>query len=34
VDDYVREEVTSRVKVGSSLMSGRDATWGQHIRVL
>jgi len=33
VSDYVRE-VTSPDKVGSGLMSVRDATWGQHIRVL
>jgi len=31
--DYVRE-VTSSDKVGSGLMSGPDATWRQHIRVL
>jgi len=31
VSDYVRE-VTS--PVGPGPMSGRDATWGQHIRVL
>jgi len=30
VGDYVRE-VTSPVKFGSDPMSGRDATWGQHI---
>jgi len=30
VGDYVRE-VTSLEKVGSGPMSGRDATWGQHI---
>jgi len=30
VSDYVRE-VTSPEKVDSSPMSGRDATWGQHI---
>jgi len=29
VSDYVRE-VTSLDKVGSGLMNGRDATWGQH----
>jgi len=33
VGDYVRE-VTNPDKVGSGPMSGRDATWGQHIRVL
>jgi len=33
VSDYVRE-ATSPDKVGSGPMSGRDATWGQHIRVL
>jgi len=33
VNNYVRE-VTSPDKVGSGPMSGRDATWGQHIRVL
>jgi len=33
VGDYVRE-VTSHVKFGPDPMSGRDATWGQHIRVL
>jgi len=33
VRDYVRE-VTSLVKFGSGPMSGPDATWGQHIRVL
>jgi len=33
VSDDVRE-VTSPDKVGSGPMSGRDATWGQHIRVL
>jgi len=33
VSDYVRE-VTSPDKVGLGPMSGRDATWGQHIRVL
>jgi len=33
VGDYVRE-VTSPVKVSSDPMSGRDATWGQKIRVL
>jgi len=33
VSDYVRE-VTSPYKVGSGPISGRDATWGQHIRVL
>jgi len=33
VSDYVRK-VTSPDKVGSGPMSGRDATWGQHIRVL
>jgi len=32
VGDYVRE-VTSHVKFGSDLMSGRDATRGKHIRV-
>jgi len=31
--DYVRE-VTSPDKDGSGPMSGRDATWGQHIRVM
>jgi len=31
--DYVRE-VTSPAKFGSDPMSGRDATWGQHILVL
>jgi len=31
--DYVRD-VTSPAKFGSDPMSGRDATWGQHIRVL
>jgi len=31
VSDYVRE-VTSPDKVGSGPMSGRDATWDQHIR--
>jgi len=33
VGDYVKE-VTNPDKVGSGLISGRDATWGQHIRVL
>jgi len=33
VSDYVRE-VTSTDKVGSGPISGRDATWGQYIRVL
>jgi len=33
VRDYVRE-ITSPAKFGSGPMSGRDATWGQHIRVL
>jgi len=33
VGDYVRE-VTNLDKVGSGPMSGRDATWGQHIREL
>jgi len=33
VGDYVRE-VTSPDTVGSDLMSARDATWVQHIRVL
>jgi len=33
VSDYVRE-VTSPDKFGSGPMSGRDATWGQYIRVL
>jgi len=33
VGDYVME-VTSTAKFGSGPMSGRDATWGQHIRVL
>jgi len=33
VSDYVRE-VTSPDKVGSGPISGRDATWGQRIRVL
>jgi len=33
VSDYVRE-VTSPDKVGSDPMNGRDATWGQLIRVL
>jgi len=33
VGDYVRE-VTSPAKFGSGPMSGRDATWRQHIRVL
>jgi len=33
VSDYVRE-VTSPAKFGSDPISGRDATWGQHIRVL
>jgi len=31
--DYVKE-VTNPVQVGSGPMSGQDATWGQHIRVL
>jgi len=33
VGDNVRE-VTNPDKVGSGPMSSRDATWGQHIRVL
>jgi len=33
VGDYVRE-ITSPAKFGSDPMSGRDVTWGQHIRVL
>jgi len=33
VGDYVRE-VTSPAKVGLDPKSDRDATWGQHIRVL
>jgi len=33
VSDNVRE-VSSPAKFGSGPMSGRDATWGQHIRVL
>jgi len=33
VGDYVRE-FTSPAKFGSDPTSGRDATWGQHIRVL
>jgi len=33
VSDNVRE-VTSPAKFGSGPMSGRDATWGQHRRVL
>jgi len=33
VGDYVRE-VTCPAKFGSGPMSGRAATWGQHIRVL
>jgi len=33
VGDLVRE-VTSPAKFGLDPMSGRDATWGQHIRVL
>jgi len=33
VVDNVRE-VTSHAKFGLDLMSGRDTTWGQHIRVL
>jgi len=33
VGDYVRE-IINPDKVGSGPMSGRDATWGQHIRVL
>jgi len=33
VSDYIRE-VTSPAKCGSGPMNGRDATWGQHIRVL
>jgi len=33
VGDNVRE-VTNPDKVGSGSMSGRNATWGQHIRVL
>jgi len=33
VGDYVRQ-VANPDKVGSGPMSGRDATWGQHIRVL
>jgi len=34
VGDYYVREVTNPDKVGSGPMSGRDATWGQHIRVL
>jgi len=33
VGDNVRE-VTGPAKCGSDPMSGQDATWGQHIRVL
>jgi len=33
VGDYVRE-ATRLAEVGSDPMSGRDATWGQHIRDL
>jgi len=33
VSDYVRE-VSSPAKLGLDPMSGRDATWGEHIRVL
>jgi len=33
VGDYIKE-VTNPDKVGSGPMSGRDATWGQHTRVL
>jgi len=33
VRDYVRE-VTSPAKVGSDPLSGRNATWEQHIRIL
>jgi len=33
VSDYFRE-VTSPAKFGSDPISGRDAMWGQHIRVL
>jgi len=33
VGDYARK-VTNPDKVSSGPMSGRDATWGQHIRVL
>jgi len=33
VGDYGRE-VTNPDKVGSGPMSGRNAAWGQHIRVL
>jgi len=33
VSDYVRE-ITNPDKVGSGPISGRDATWGQHVRVL
>jgi len=33
VGDYVRE-VTSTASVCSDPMSGRDATWGQHIWVM
>jgi len=33
VGDYVKE-VINPDKVGSDPMSGQDATWGQHIRVL
>jgi len=33
VDNKIRE-ITSPVGFGSDPMSGRDATWGQHIRVL
>jgi len=33
VSDNVRE-LTSRDKVGSGPMSGRDATWGQHIIII
>jgi len=33
VSDYIME-VTNPEQVGSGPISGRDATWGQHIRVL
>jgi len=33
VSDYVRKD-TSPAKFVSGPMSGQDATWGQHIRVL
>jgi len=32
MDNYVK--ITSPAKFGSEPMSGRDATWGNHIRVL